>query len=118
VLTVKISGLTKASLMRYRCHNKSRKTSFLDDIAMRKIEYLENRAMFFQTACIEIYQTLAPITFTKISQIGGHQLRRVDPDLHGMTKRKAIFVSIRLVVIDLAFIFYSMQLYLLRRILH
>ncbi len=38
-------------------------------VSSEKFKYLENGTIFFQMACVEIYQTLAPITYIKTTQI-------------------------------------------------
>ena len=39
-----------------------------------KFEYIENGTIFFQRVRIEIYQTLAYVTYIKASQIGDNSL--------------------------------------------
>ncbi len=45
----------------------------LSVISIVGVKYLENGTILFQPACVEIYQTLASVTYIKSSQIGDHQ---------------------------------------------
>ncbi len=56
-------------------------------VSSEKFKYLENSAIFFQTACAEIHQIRVPITYIKTSQIGDHRLSRVDRGLCEMVHK-------------------------------
>ncbi len=51
-----------------------KKCDFLTIVPSEKLEYLKNGTIFFQTACAEMLQTLAPTTYIKTSPIGDHRL--------------------------------------------
>jgi len=74
-VTVKISSQKDLSVLRYKCHKKKHlKCSFSRWCSQKKLEYLKNGTIFFETACVEIHQTLVPVTYIKTSQIGRHRL--------------------------------------------
>ena len=43
-------------------------------VLSEKLKYLDNGTLFFETACVEIQQTLSPITYVKTSQIDDQRL--------------------------------------------
>ena len=44
-----------------------KKCTFLATAPAQKLKYLESGTIFVQTACVEIHQILAPITYIKTS---------------------------------------------------
>jgi len=61
-----------------------KKYNFLTIVPSKKLEYLKNGTIFFQTACAEMLQTLAPTTCIKTGPIGDHRLSTVGRGLYGM----------------------------------
>ncbi len=57
-------------------------------VPSEKLEYLKNGTIFFQTACAEMLQTLAPTTYIKTGRIGDHRLSTVGRGLYGMAHKK------------------------------
>jgi len=86
-LTVKVSSETDMSLLKYKFGQNNTICAHFSLGLSVKIWYLGKATIFFQSAYVDIHQTVASTIYIKISAIGDHRLGKVGRGLRGMAVR-------------------------------